>query len=286
MLSIAAKDSLPVYMIHWNAPHWAASAARSIMGSGDVNVKLTVIDNVSERSGELVGWLPKGTRVIRSSRNGGYAGGANMALRDWLAESDGPEFCAIVAHDLHVTPDAFQEMLALLRTGPELGVVGPVIWQHEPKGIFPDASQLRELEWATGACLMLRRSAVEGIFFDENFGSYVEDVDFCLRVADAGHKIGLATRAVAWELGSASPAAGVAVKANTIRLGTKRRGLKGFVVAFIILVSWALRFGVAACLVWRPKERRVASWRECCECFLALAAVANPVFWGHALPRT
>lgn len=257
---------------------WAGSAARSILASARVHVSLTVVDNVSKRSGELGGYLPAGTEIIRSPRNGGYTGGANLALKDWLSRPE-TEFCILCSHDLHVTPDAIHEMLAQMQFNPEYAVIEPTIWQQEPKGHMPDAPALREVKWATGACLMLRRSSVQGIYFDERFGSYVEDVDFCLRVSDAGHKIGWATRAVAWELGSTSTTAGVRVKANTIRLEAKRNGLKGFVCATSSLALWGLRFGIATCMLWRPRDRRVASRRECVECFRALAAVVQPGLW-------
>jgi GT2 family glycosyltransferase len=109
------EDTLPVYVIHWNAPEWCASACSSIRRSS-VAVALTVIDNASPQR-----FTSSETRVLVERANLGYSGAANVALREWLA---GPaEWCVIAAHDLHVEPDTFAQMLNAAT--PEVGVLGP-----------------------------------------------------------------------------------------------------------------------------------------------------------------
>jgi GT2 family glycosyltransferase len=75
-------------------------------------------------------------------------------------------------------------MLSVLKSDARYGVVGPVLGRQGPKTPDVNAPPVQEVEWASGACLVLRRSAVKDIFFDEQFGSYIEDIDFCLRVSD------------------------------------------------------------------------------------------------------
>src|SRR6202043_2508544 len=111
------------------------------------------------------------------------------------------------------------------------------------------------------------------------FGSYVEDMDFCFQVTDAGHKIGIATHAVAWELGSVSPSAGVMVKANTVRLRAKRGGWRSGVLATASLALMGIRSGLGGFAPWCTRDRRFASRRQSWECFRALAAVVRPGFW-------
>ena len=184
--------------------------------------------------------------------NGGYTGGANEALRLWLARPDRPEYCVICSHDLHVLPNTFAIMADLLAAHPEYGVLGPTIWQHESQGPYPFCDDpVMQVEWASGCCLMLRRSSVTGIVFDEAFGSYVEDVDFCLRVSDAGWKIGRATKAEAWELGSASPRVLTLIRANTVRLKVKRRGFPGSLAAIPSLIVQGVRSGLGGIAPWR-----------------------------------
>jgi GT2 family glycosyltransferase len=189
----------------------------------------------------------------------------------------------ICAHDLHVERDAFREMLDQLIANPGYGIMQPTVWQHEPKGPYPSQSSLLDIQWGSGVCLMLRRSAVEGINFDNSFGSYVEDKDFCLRVSDAGYRIGMATHAVGWELGSASLTAGVMVKANSVRLHAKRSGASKAVFSTMLLALSGMRCGLAACALWRNRERRLASRRQCIECMLAVITIIRPHFWSRHL---
>lgn len=51
-------------------------------------------------------------------------------------------------------------------------------------------NQPREVESISGACLVVRRDVIDRIgLLDENFFMYMEDIDWCKRMADAGYKI-------------------------------------------------------------------------------------------------
>ena len=52
------------------------------------------------------------------------------------------------------------------------------------RGAYDEAG---DAEWLSGACLLVRRSALEQIGgLDEGFFLYCEDTDLCERLADAG----------------------------------------------------------------------------------------------------
>lgn len=272
---------IPIYIIHWNSPEWLSSAVKTILASEGVQVDLTIIDNFSERSRLLPSLLPDGVKIVWMARNGGYTGGANEALRLWRSRPDQADYCVIGSHDLHVHPDTFAVMANLLAADPEYGVLGPTVWRDESRGHYPFCSDpVMQVEWATGCCLMLRRSSVTGIVFDEAFGSYVEDVDFCLRVSDAGWKIGRAAKAEAWELGSASPRAMTLIRANTVRLKAKRRGFPGGLAAISSLIVQGVRSGLGGIAPWRPGPLRRDSSNRCRACASALSLVARPSFWS------
>jgi GT2 family glycosyltransferase len=47
-----------------------------------------------------------------------------------------------------------------------------------------------EVEAISGACLMLRRDAIDQVgLLDENFFMYLEDMDYCIRIQDAGWRL-------------------------------------------------------------------------------------------------
>lgn len=53
-----------------------------------------------------------------------------------------------------------------------------------------DRSTECEVDWVSGAAMLIRRSAFEQVgAFDETFGLYGEEIDFCTRLRDAGWKV-------------------------------------------------------------------------------------------------
>jgi GT2 family glycosyltransferase len=228
---------LPVYVIHWNASEWCASAARSILASDNVHVDLTVVDNGQVRGAPLEDLLPEGVRVLRPTRNLGYSGGANLALEDWRGRNLQSELCVIGTHDLHVREDALMRLVEMAAHEEGYGILGPALlspvqssggyWTGKRAGqlAIEDSSELVDRDWVSGSCMLLRRGCVESVGgFDESFNSYVEDVEFCLRAKDAGWKVGVVTEAIAWGLGSASSLAGPLMVVNGIRLIARRHG--------------------------------------------------------------
>ncbi len=56
--------------------------------------------------------------------------------------------------------------------------------------VYWDHDRLREIDWATGACLLVRRETIDQVgLLDEIFFMYYEDADWCLRMHGRGWKI-------------------------------------------------------------------------------------------------
>ena len=201
---------LPVYLIHYEAVDWLRSSIRSIQAS-TLPVSVTVIDNG--------GAFDVGVRTLRQGANRGYTGGANAALRDWLAGNE--PWCVIGSHDLHVEPGTFAEMLA--EAAPRVGVIGPTLSVGSAGG-----SDANGVTWLSGTCLMIRRECALDVGpFDELFASYVEDVDWGWRARAAGWQL-VKSDAVATGVGSAAGRLAMtrAIRARTIYLLWKHRGLR------------------------------------------------------------
>lgn len=185
---VCSARLLPVYLIHWRAPDWLRSSLGTIGGE---DVVVTVIDN---------GGAPRvSCNVITTGDNLGFAGAANVALGLFLA-TEAP-LCIIGAHDLHVAPDTFPKLLAAAEVQPEFGILGPDL--RETGDPIATVGNVVERDWVSGTCMLLRRRVIEEIgFFDEAFGSYVEDVDLCMRARQAGWRVGTVSGAEAHGLGS------------------------------------------------------------------------------------
>src|SRR5947209_19783299 len=54
-----------------------------------------------------------------------------------------------------------------------------------------DYAPASDVDWASGTCLMLRAAALgDAARFDESYFMYVEDVDLCWRLRQAGWRVG------------------------------------------------------------------------------------------------
>jgi GT2 family glycosyltransferase len=197
-------------------------------------VRAIVVDNASpvESLGALEGL---DVTTIQLDHNGGFAHGCNVG---WRAGS--AEYVLFLNPDARVEQDAVERLALVLDDDPRVGIAAPRIL--EPDGaldfsqrrfprlrstyahalflhrVFRGAPWTSELvqdpaayvhsgspEWASGACLLVRRSVLEELDgWDEGFFMYCEDKDLCRRARDAGHDIRFEPAAVVRHEGGAS----------------------------------------------------------------------------------
>jgi N-acetylglucosaminyl-diphospho-decaprenol L-rhamnosyltransferase len=263
---------VPVYLIHWNAPGWLTSAVHSIMDSVGVSVRPVVINNGPQTETPLKEMLPARVEIVAAPTNVGYAGGANLGLKHWQKNFPECSLAVIGSHDLHVNRHALKDLVLAAEAHPRLGVVGPLLiaplqssggrWRHfRAWHVPPDTSGgLVDRDWVSGTCMLIRREVLADVGgFDEAFGSYVEDVDFCLRARTAGWMVGAETRALAWGLGSVSQDIHVLIGVNTIRLSAKQAGRAGALVALARVVRDLARTSLTCRFPWRTSVQRARS---------------------------
>ena len=139
---------------------------------------MTVIDNGPDDTPLA---LDARVRIVRSGGNLGYAGGANLGIADWLAGD--ADFCIVACHDVQLEPDALERLVAFAVELRDYGVLAPGPGRTWPAGRSWPRQRVSPM-WprASGTCLLLRRTCIEVIGpFDEEFGSYGEDIDLCYR---------------------------------------------------------------------------------------------------------
>lgn len=158
-------------------------------------------------------------RVVGAGGNVGYAAAANRGI----AATTAP-VVAVCNPDLVVRPGTAAAMLGVLRADPAVGAVGPRVlnpdgstypsarrdptlgdavghaalgpvwptnlWTRRYRALDADPDRARDVDWASGAALWLRRSAIDAIGgWDEGFFMYMEDVDVGWRLRAAGWRV-------------------------------------------------------------------------------------------------
>jgi GT2 family glycosyltransferase len=157
-------------------------------------------------------------RVLANAENVGFSRACNQGAR----ESRTP-FLLFLNPDATLTPGSLPALTALVDARPQVGIVGPRtrsasgaiqvstgddlsplaerrqrrlvrgVAEGNPS-VLAEAEALhaveREVDWVSGACLLIRREAFDAVSgFDERFFLYEEDADLCRRVREAGWKV-------------------------------------------------------------------------------------------------
>jgi GT2 family glycosyltransferase len=213
-------NGLPVYVVHWNARDWVKSTTESFLAS-TIETRVTVIDNGPDDTPLAV---DARVRIIRSGANLGYAGGANLGIADWLAGD--ADFCIVACHDVQLEPDSLERLVALAGELRDYGVLAPAPGENVAGGpVLATTSRVTDVAWASGTCLLLRRTCIEVIGpFDAEFGSYGEDIDLCYRAREAGWKVGYARGVTVRGAGSVNRGFRTQMYVNQVRLRAKHAG--------------------------------------------------------------
>lgn len=240
----ASSRTVSIVVPCWNRAEWTLQLLKSIQATtADGTYELVIVDNGSTDATAGVDSNPgAGVKVIRNSSNRGFAVACNQG-----AEAASGETLVFVNNDVIVKPGWLAPLLAGLER-PRVGAVGSkllfpdgtiqhagVILLHDPDGQgyldgnhllyrqraeHPVANRAREVRAVTAALLAVRRNLFSDLGgFDEGYLNGNEDVDFCLRVGEAGWRVLYEPASVAIHHESASGAERFrATTANRARL--------------------------------------------------------------------
>jgi GT2 family glycosyltransferase len=209
--------------VSWNGFDDTVACIRSLERSTWPIARVLVLDNGStDGSGDrLERELGPGIEVLRNAENQGFARGANALLRHAVAA--GADLVFVVNDDAEVDPDCVRLLVEALAADPEAVVAGPAIFFHarpdrvwQGGGSFsrwragvavpakgrraaelPDRPQ--RVSFLTWCAVLVARRALEQVgYLDPAYYLYAEDVDFGLRVRQAGMQMLFVPRARAW----------------------------------------------------------------------------------------
>jgi N-acetylglucosaminyl-diphospho-decaprenol L-rhamnosyltransferase len=182
--------------------------------------ELIVVDHGStDGSVELVRERFPQARLIQQE-NRGFGAGMNTGMRAATGT-----YVLLLNADAWIVGDAVEELCAFADDHPEAALVGPrllnpdgslqpsvrgfpTLWRLATEYFFLrklapgsgafnaffgagfDHQSVREAEWLSAPCLLVRREAAEAVgLFDEDFFIFSEEVDWCYRFREAGWKV-------------------------------------------------------------------------------------------------
>ncbi len=218
-----APDERPIrvsiLIVHYRTYDELAACLESLQPFLADDLEVIVVDHVSDAvaAAALLRRCPS-IRLIPVNLNPGFAAGVNTAARAATGR-----FLLLLNPDAIVDGNVPQVLAASLEEHPDVAVAGGLVREHDGtvqasarrfpnvttgfagrtswlSRVWPsnpwtrrnlvgraDQSEPMEVDWVSGACMMVRRDAFDAAGgMDEQFFLYWEDADLCFRLKRAG----------------------------------------------------------------------------------------------------
>jgi len=215
------QRSVMALVLNWNRAEDTLKAVDSLLNSSQPpRLAVTVIDNGSSDSSRslLKERLPRDVCLITNNTNLGFAEGNNVGLRRAL-EDQSTDYFFLLNSDALVTETTVEGLVTALEDTPLAAVAGPAIItaggndevtmveslggrinlkngriKHEGFGKMWEEpggdTQVRQVDLVSGCAFLVSRQAIEKVgLMDERFFCYLEETDWCMRMAAAGLKV-------------------------------------------------------------------------------------------------
>ena len=212
---------LSIIIVNWNVRELLRACLLSLRRQSIADAyEVHVVDNASsDGSAEMVRDTFPEVSLTANSENVGF-GRANNQL---LGRCRG-RFILLLNPDTEVLEHAVDRMLDVMRGRPDAGIVGcrllnpdgsfqraaggafpslatvswhclfldrivPARWSPPPLFVDKDRPGTFDMDWVSGAAMMLRPEALGDRIFDERFFMFGEDMELCDRVRRAGWRV-------------------------------------------------------------------------------------------------
>jgi GT2 family glycosyltransferase len=206
---------LSVVIANWNTAALLKECLASLTSSSfDGLLEIIIVDNASsDGSVAMVRQEFPSVRLIENNCNPGFARANNQGITE-----SGGRYILLLNSDTVMPSGALAGLVEFMRQHPDAGACSPRLVRVDGKpqefafGDDPtlpyllrrggyrlllrralhdwNTDQVREVDWVSGACLLVRRQAIDQVgLLDENIFMYFEDNDWCLRMRLKGWRI-------------------------------------------------------------------------------------------------
>jgi len=208
---------LDIIIVNYNSTNYLLECLHSIyMSLGrKIAANVYVFDNASKDNVNVLKQQFPQVVLSKNKINIGFAKAVNYSISKTKAP-----YILLLNPDTRVGKNFFKFMLDFMEENPDVGIAGPKILEENGKvqgsarsfptpmtaffgrnsiltKVFPNNRLTRKnilnreingdspinVDWVSGACMMVRRKAIEGVgLMDEAFFMYWEDADWCRRM--------------------------------------------------------------------------------------------------------
>jgi GT2 family glycosyltransferase len=197
-----------IITLTFNKAEFTYQYLESILAHTDISYELILVDNGSQDETNSLFDRLENVTVIKNKENLGFIKGCNQG-----ASKARGKYLLFLNNDIIVTPGWLSKLVKTIENYPKCGAVGckliwpngklqeagSIIWNdgsalgygREGNPMHPEYSYLREVDYCSGACLLVRKDIFQQLgLFDERYGpAYYEDSDLCLGIWGLGYKV-------------------------------------------------------------------------------------------------
>jgi len=222
---------LAVVILNWNGRKFLEQFLPSIEKNTPNDIaEIWVADNAStDDSIDFLKQNYQNVKILQLDQNYWYAGGYNRALKQIEAD-----YYCLLNSDVEVTENWVEPVLDYFENHPEVAAIQPKIKAYNDKESFEYAGaaggfmdkygytfcrgriintiekdtgqydDVKEIFWATGACLFIRSKDFLENELDEDFYAHMEEIDLCWRLNNLGRKVVYIPTSTVYHVGAGS----------------------------------------------------------------------------------
>ena len=204
----AKKPKVTIIMLTWNQLEDTTECLESLKKITYPNFKIMVIDQGSESNdAEIIQEKYPQIKVIKNRKNEGFCRGNNIGAK--IALKENPDYLLFMNNDTTVEPDFLDKLIEFSERNPKVGIAGPLILNYyERDKVYSCGGRANkfsfdyqeykfilkkprtDLNFISGCAILVKKQVIDKVgLWDEDFFSYWEDTDWCLRAEIAGFKL-------------------------------------------------------------------------------------------------
>jgi hypothetical protein len=214
-------SKIAVIIVSWNCRESLSRCLKSLKEHGPPGLEIIVVDNASvDGTGQEIPLRFPDIHFLPQEKNLGFAAANNIGVSVTKAD-----YLFFLNPDTFIKPRAIEILQDFMEKTPRCALAAPTLfdtkgnilqsifrfpslWNYwtEHSFFLPLRERLKklflrkdlpftpdfkpcEIDWATGAAILVRRNALEGeSVFDERYFMYSEDADLCKRLSEQGWK--------------------------------------------------------------------------------------------------